>query len=305
MAPFNHLTSQSFDQPTSQSFNMRKLTPYLLASPYLLHFGLFVAFPVVFSVVLTFHDWNIISPMQYVGTANYERVLKDRLFWQAILNTLRFLVVHIPLQIAVALLLAELLNRTIRGASFFRAAFFLPVIVSGVVVTILWQQLLGFNAGLINRLLVSLTLPRVSWLDDPDVAMYSIALMATWKNVGLYTILFLVGLQSVPVAYYEAADLEGATEWQKFRHITLPIINPTIFTVVVLSTIGGFSLFIEPYIMTEGGPLNSTLSAVMYIYKQAFQYYHMGYSATLGFCFALIILFVVIIQKRYVERDNG
>ncbi|AQG80257.1 carbohydrate ABC transporter permease [Spirosoma montaniterrae] len=284
---------------------MKKLTPYLLASPYLLHFGLFVAFPVVFSVVLTFHDWNIIAPMRWVGLANYERVLKDRLFWQAILNTLRFLVVHIPLQIAVALLLAELLNRTIRGASFFRAAFFLPVIVSGVVVTILWQQLLGFNAGLINRVLVSLALPRVSWLDDPDVAMYSIALMATWKNVGLYVILFLVGLQSVPVAYYEAADLEGATEWQKFRHITLPIINPTIFTVVVLSTIGGFSLFIEPYIMTEGGPLNSTLSAVMYIYKQAFQYYHMGYSATLGFCFALIILFVVVIQKRYVEQENG
>ena len=287
----------------THSLFMKKLTPYLLVSPYLLHFGVFVAFPVVFSVVLTFHDWNIISPMRWAGLTNYERVVQDRLFWQAIRNTLQFLILHIPLQIGVALLLAELLNRTIGGAAFFRAAFFLPVIVSGVVVTILWQQLLGFNAGLLNRLLTELSLPRVAWLDDPDIAMYSIALMATWKNVGLYVILFLVGLQSVPTAYYEAADLEGATEWQKFRFITLPVINPTIFTVVVLSTIGGFSLFIEPYIMTEGGPLNRTLSAVMYIYKQAFQYYHMGYSATLGFCFALIILFVVMIQKRYVERE--
>lgn len=277
--------------------------PYLLVSPYLLHFSVFVAFPVVFSVVLTFHSWNIISPMKYVGLANYRHLIHDRLFWQAVWNTVRFLIVHIPLQILVALTLAELLNRTVRGAAFFRAAFFLPVIVSGVVVTILWQQLLSYNSGILNRLLTTVGMARVAWLDDPTVAMYSIAVMATWKNVGLYIILFLVGLQSVPVQLYEAADLEGATNWQKFRYITLPMINPTIFTVVVLSTIGGFSLFVEPYIMTEGGPMNTTLSAVMYIYRQAFQYYHMGYSATLGFCFALIILFVVIIQRRYVEQE--
>ncbi|WP_229311029.1 carbohydrate ABC transporter permease [Larkinella soli] len=281
-----------------------KWIPYGLVAPYILHFAVFVAFPVVFSVVLTFHRWNIISPMEFIGLDNYVRLFKDRLFWQAIYNTLRFLVVHIPLQIVVALALAELLNRTVRGASFFRAAFFLPVIVSGVVVTILWQQLLGYNLGLLNRLLTAVSLPRVAWLDDPDIAMYSIAVMATWKNVGLYVILFLVGLQTVPAQYYEAADLEGATDWQKFRYITLPMINPTIFTVVVLSTIGGFSLFIEPYIMTEGGPLNSTLSAVMYIYQQAFQYYHMGYSATLGFFFALLILGVVMLQRRYIEQEN-
>ena len=242
---------------------MRNLTPYWLVSPYVLFFGVFVLFPVVFSVVLTFHNWNIISPMQFAGLANYERLLKDRLFWQAIYNTLRFLLVHIPLQIGIALLLAELLNQTVRGSALYRAAFFLPVIVSGVVVTILWQQLLGFNSGILNRGLSAMHLPKVPWLESPDVAMYAIAVMATWKNVGLYVILFLVGLQTVPTQYYEAADMEGATNWQKFRYITLPMINPTIFMVVVLSTIGGFSLFNEPYIMTEGGPLNSTLSAVM------------------------------------------
>ncbi|MEZ0610005.1 carbohydrate ABC transporter permease [Fibrella sp. WM1] len=283
---------------------MKRLVPYTLIAPYVLHLAVFVLFPVVFSVVLTFHSWNIISPMQYVGLDNYARLLKDRLFWQALWNTIRFLLLHIPLQIVVALALAEMLNSPIRGRAFFRGAFFLPVIVSGVVVTILWQQLLGFNAGMINRLLTGIGIPKVPWLESPDVAMYSIALMATWKNVGLYVILFLVGLQTVPTQYYEAADLEGATAWQKFRYITLPMINPTLFMVVVLSTIGGFSLFIEPYIMTEGGPLNSTLSAVMYIYRQAFQYYHMGYSATLGFCFALLILTVVAIQKRYVETTD-
>ncbi len=277
--------------------------PYLLVSPYIIHFLLFVAFPVIFSIVLTFHKWNIISPMEYTGLSNYIRLFQDAVFLKSLGNTLIFLVIHIPLQIIVALFLAQILNQKIKFRGFFRAAFFLPVIVSGVVVTILWQQLYGFDTGLLNRLLVNVGLNKVGWLTDPNIAMTSIALMATWKNVGLYIVLFLVGLQTVPTQYYEAADIEGANKWQKFFKITLPMINPTIFMVVILSTIGGFSLFIEPYVMTGGGPLNSTISAVLYIYKQGFFYYHMGYSATLGLFFAIIILFVVVIQKRYVERD--
>jgi ABC-type sugar transport system permease subunit len=275
----------------------------MMVSPYIFHLLVFTTFPVVFSLILTFNKWNIISPMDWIGFGNWQRLFNDRLFWLAILNTLKFLVIHIPLQIIVALALAEVLNQKIRFRGFFRAAFFLPVVVSGVVVTILWQQLYGFETGVLNRLLVKVGLPRVGWLIDPDVAMVSIAIMATWKNVGLYVILFLIGLQTVPKQYYEAADLEGASHWQKFWNITVPMINPTIFMVVILSTIGGFSLFIEPYIMTGGGPLNSTLSAVLYIYKQAFEYYHMGYSATLGVFFALLIVLVVVIQKRYIERD--
>jgi ABC-type sugar transport system permease subunit len=213
-------------------------------------------------------------------------------------------VIHIPLQIFVALFLAEILNQKIKLRGLFRGAFFLPVIVSGVVVTILWQQLYGFDTGLLNRMLTTVGLDKIGWLIDPKIAMPSIALMATWKNVGLYIVLFLVGLQTVPPQYYEAADLEGATHMQKFFRITLPMINPTIFMVVILSTIGGFSLFIEPYIMTGGGPLNSTVSAVLYIYKQGFFYYHMGYAATLGLFFAFIILAVVIIQKKFIETEN-
>jgi len=282
----------------------RRLLPYLILSPYLVHLLLFVLFPVVFSVMLTFHKWNIIAPMEYVGLDNFRRLFQDRLFWKAVLNTLQFLLVHIPLQVVLALALAYFLNEKIILRSFFRASFFLPVVISGVVVTILWQQLYGLETGLLNRALTAVGLNRVEWLSNPFIAMISIAIMATWKNVGLYVILFLVGLQTVPRSYYEAAEVEGASAWQQFRYITLPAINPTIFMVLILSTIGGFSLFIEPYIMTDGGPLNNTLSAMLYIYKQAFGYYQMGYSATLGLFFAMLIMGVVAVQKLTIEKEN-
>lgn len=293
------------NQPAKKTrrFDKRVLMPYLMVSPYLIFVLVFVLFPVIFCLFLTFHKWNIIAPMKFIGTGNYTRLFYDRLFWKAIRNTLKFLLLHIPLQLIVSLFLAYLLNQKMRALSFFRASFFMPVIVSGVVVTILWQQLLGYDSGLINRLLTTIGFNKIGWLVNPDVAIYSIAVMATWKNVGLYVILFLVGLQTVPPQYYEAAKMEGATRWQQFYHITLPMINPTIFMVVILSTIGGFNLFIEPYIMTGGGPLNQTLSAVLYIYKQAFQYYNMGYSATLGFFYAIMIMTVVVLQKRFIEKE--
>ncbi len=279
-----------------------KTSSYLLVSPYILHFTVFVLFPVGFSLFLTFHEWNIIGPMKYIGLANYEKLVQDQYFLKSIRNTLVFLAIHIPLQIVIALGLAAVLNEKIWFRAFFRGAFFMPVVVSGVVVTILWQQLYGYEMGSINTLLMWMGLKKIGWLIDPFWAMPSIAIMATWKNVGLYIILFLVGLQSVPRSLYEAADLEGASKWQKFIYITLPGINPTIFMVVVLSTISGFSLFIEPYVMTGGGPLNTTLSSVLYIYKQGFFYYHMGYAATMGFVFALLILFVVMIQRLTIEN---
>src|SRR4030095_10598383 len=281
------------------------ISSYLLVSPYLVHFIVFVLFPVGFSLFLTFHEWNIIGPMKYVGLSNYEKLIQDQYFLKSIGNTLVFLAIHIPLQIVIALGLASVLNEKIWFRAFFRGAFFMPVVVSGVVVTIMWQQLYGYELGSINIFLQSLGFKKVGWLINPAWAMPSIAIMATWKNVGLYIILFLVGLQSVPRSLYEAADLEGATKWQKFIHITLPGINPTIFMVMVLSTIGGFSLFIEPYVMTGGGPLNSTLSSVLYIYKQGFFYYHMGYAATMGFVFALLILLVVFIQRLTIERRSA
>jgi ABC-type sugar transport system permease subunit len=277
---------------------------YWLVSPYLIFFMLFVAYPVVFSFILMFHRWNIVTPMQWIGLKNFERLLADPLFFKSIVNTLVFLLVHIPLQIVVALTLALLLNSAIKLRGVFRAIYFLPVIVSGVVVTILWQQLYAFDYGVLNTLLTSIGLPRIPWLVDPDVAMTSIAVMATWKNVGIYIVLFLVGLQTIPRELYEAASIDGADARNQFFRITLPMLNPTMVVIVALSTIGGFSLFIEPYVMTGGGPMQSTLSATLYIYHQAFYFNHMGYAATLGFVFALIILTVVLLQRKLIETES-
>jgi len=276
---------------------------YLMSLPYLISFSLFVAFPLLFSFLLIFHKWNIITPMEWVGLRNFVRLFQDVQFFKAIGNTLIFLGIHIPLQIIIALLLAVILNKKINFRGFFRAVFFLPVIISGVVITILWNQLYNFETGLFNLLLMKFGFSRIPWINDPAWAMSSIAIMATWKNVGLYIVLFLIGLQGIPKYLYEAADIDGATPVQQFFYITLPALNSTMVLVVILSTIGGFSLFIEPFVMTGGGPMNSTLSAMLYIYNQAFYFGHMGYAATLGFFFALVVLIVVLIQKKVIERD--
>jgi multiple sugar transport system permease protein len=276
---------------------------YLMVLPYVLHVLIFLGYPLAFAFILIFHKWNIYTPMRWVGLGNIRLLLNDPLVWRALLNTLYFLLIHIPLQLAVALGLAELLNRRIRGRTFFRASYFLPFVISGVVVTILWQQLYATETGLINVLLQRAGLPKVGWLTDRRFAMPAIAIMATWKNVGLYVVLFLVGLQAIPSQLYEAAEMDGATGWQKFRLITIPMLNPTIMLVLVLSTIGGFSLFIEPYVMTGGGPVGSTLSGILYLYKQAFSFSKMGYASTIGFFWALIIFTVILLQRRFVETE--
>jgi multiple sugar transport system permease protein len=276
---------------------------YWLSLPYVLFFCAFVAYPLVFSLVLVFNRWNIVTPMEWIGLKNFSRLLGDQLFTTSLLNTLTFLLIHIPLQIVVALAFSLLLHSRIRGRGFFRAVYFLPVVVSGVAVTIIWQQLYAFNDGVLNNLLKAIGLGPIPWLIDSSVAMPSIALMATWKNVGIYVILFLVGLQNIPHDLYEAADMDGATSFQQFLHVTIPMLNPTFVVVIVLSTIGGFSLFIEPYVLTGGGPMQSTLSGMLYIYTQAFYFGHMGYAATLGFVYALVILLVVLLQRRVVESE--
>ncbi len=272
--------------------------------PYIIFFCLFIAYPLIFSFVLIFHRWNIVTPMEWIALRNFFRMFQDPLFARAIINTLVFLVLHIPLQIVIALIFAVLLNSAIKFRGLFRSVYFFPVVVSGVVVTILWAQLYNYESGLFNHILTTIGLPAVPWLVDPGFAMPSIAIMATWKNVGLYIVLFLVGLQTIPAYLYEAARIDGASGKDQFLNITLPMLNPTIVVIFILSTIGGFSLFIEPYIMTGGGPMNSTLSAMLYIYNQAFSFNHMGYAAALGFVFALIILSVVMLQRKVLETGD-
>jgi ABC-type sugar transport system permease subunit len=276
---------------------------YYLVLPYIIYFTLFIAYPLIFSLVLLFHRWDIVTPMQWVGLKNFERLIHDPLFFRSIVNTLTFLLIHIPLQIIVALGFALILNSKIKFHSFFRTLYFLPVVVSGVVVTILWLQLYSFDSGLLNKLLLTFGLPKIPWIVSPEIAMPSVAIMATWKNVGIYIIMFIVGLRNISPELYESSNMDGASRVQQFFFITLPLLNPTIVVVLVLSTIGGFSLFIEPYVLTGGGPMQSTLSAVLYIYNQAFYFNHMGYAATLGFVFAIVIFAVIMIQKKTVEME--
>ena len=286
---------------------MRRSNPvgYLFTLPYLIFFTVFVAYPVGFAFYLTVHSWNIVRPEKpFVGFRNYERLLSDELFYKALQNTFVFLVVHIPLQIAVALLLAVVLNQKIRGRAFFRVAFFLPFVTSGAIISLIWLRLYA-DDGLLNNALNSVGLPALGWLSSPRLAMPSIAIMATWKNVGYYLMIFLAALQAIPSQLYEESYLNGANAWQRFWYITLPLLNPAMVLVVVLSTIGGFSLFVEPFVMTGGGPVDSTLSIVLYLYRQAFQFLRMGYAATLGVALALIIFAVTLLQRRLVEREVG
>lgn len=277
----------------------------LLAAPYTAFLLLFAAYPIVFALVLVFLQWDLVTAPSFAGFDNVRVLANDGRFWRAVGNTFVFLSIHVPLQIVTALALALALNRQLVLRSFWRAAFFLPVVISGAVVAILWSNLYATDVGLINKLLVRVGLAPVPWLTDPLTAMPAIAVMVTWKNVGFYVIIYLAGLQYIPRSCQEAIEIEGASSWQRFRHLTLPMLLPQTILVITLSTINGFQLFIEPYVMTGGGPLRRTYSVVLYLYTNAFSYQKMGYAATIGVALALIIGAVVLIQRRVIGKAEA
>jgi multiple sugar transport system permease protein len=277
----------------------------MLAAPYIAFLGAFVAYPIAFAVVLVFLHWDLVTEPSFAGLANVQLLASDGRFWQAVANTFVFLGIHVPLQIMTALALALALNRPLALRAFWRASFFLPVVISGAVVAILWSNLYATDVGLFNQLLTRMGLSPVPWLTDPRTAMPAIAVMVTWKNVGFYVIIYLAGLQYIPRSCQEAIAIEGATAWQRFRYLTLPSLLPQTILVVTLSTINGFQLFIEPYVMTGGGPLRRTYSIVLYLYTNAFSYQKMGYAATIGVALALIIGAVVIFQRRIIGKAEA
>ncbi|HJR61609.1 MAG TPA: sugar ABC transporter permease [Vicinamibacterales bacterium] len=276
-----------------------------LTAPYALFLLAFAAYPICFALVLVVLHWDLVTPASFAGLDNVELLATDTRFWRAVGNTLVFLAIHLPLQIAVALTLAVALNRPLIFRAFWRAAFFLPVVISGAVVAILWNALYATDVGLINGLLARAGIAPVPWLTDPALAMPAIAVMVTWKNVGFYVVIYLAGLQYIPRSCQEAIALDGATAWQRFRHLTLPLLLPQTVLVLTLSTINGFQLFIEPYVMTGGGPLRRTFSIVLYMYTQAFSYQKMGYAATIGVALALIIGTVVAVQRRVIGEAEA
>jgi multiple sugar transport system permease protein len=276
-----------------------------LAAPYAVFLAAFAAYPIVFALILVFLHWDLVTAPSFAGLDNVRLLAQDARFWRSVLNMGVFLAIHVPLQIATALALALALNRRLVFRAFWRAAFFLPVVISGAVVAILWNSLYATDVGLINRLLVRIGLSPVPWLTDPRTAMPAIAVMVTWKNVGFYVIIYLAGLQYIPRSCQEAIELEGASAWQRFRYLTLPSLLPQTILVVTLSTINGFQLFIEPYVMTGGGPLRRTYSIVLYLYTNAFSYQKMGYAATIGVALALMIGAVVALQRRIIGSPEA
>ncbi|HEY7582057.1 MAG TPA: sugar ABC transporter permease, partial [Acidimicrobiia bacterium] len=269
---------------------------WLFVSPALLAIGFFFLLPVAAALLLSFTDFDIyalrtLDNVRIMGLDNYAALLRDPLFWTALRNTLYFVLVGGPLSVGVSLGAALLVNaRLVRFKSFFRTVFFAPVVTTLVAVAVVWRYLYHPRFGLLNHALGWVGIGPIDWLGDTTWAMPSIILLAVWKSFGYNMVIFIAGLQAIPDYLYEAAELDGAGPWKRFRHITLPSLAPTFFFVGVITMIGYFQLFAEPYVMTRGGPLHATYSVVLFMYEQGFRWWNMGFAAAIAFVLFLIIL---------------
>jgi multiple sugar transport system permease protein len=272
---------------------------------------LFFVVPVVGGFLLAATDFDIygigdFSTARFVALGNFAALLHDPVFWKALANTFYFVLVGGPLSVAVSLGAAMLVNsRVVRLKGFFRTVYFAPVVTTMVAVAVVWRYLYHPRFGLLNQILAFLGLPDVNWLGDPRWAMPAIILMAIWKNFGYNMIIFVAGLQSIPTTLYEAARVDGAGPWQQFRRITVPALRPMLMFVGIITMIGYFQIFTEPYVLTggTGGPLNATLSLVMYMYKQGFRWWNIGFAATVALVLFVIILAGTLVQMR-LQRER-
>jgi multiple sugar transport system permease protein len=282
---------------------------WLFLAPALVVIGVFFFVPVVAALALSVTDYDlyaIASPAnaQFVGLANYAQLIRTPLFWTALRNTFYFAAVGAPLSLLVALVAALLVNaKLVRFKGFFRAAYFAPFVTTLVAVAIVWKYLYQPQYGLINAALAKLGIGPIDWLGDPHWAMPAIILLAVWRNFGYNMLIFIAGLQRIPMQLYEAAELDGAGAWARFRHITLPLLAPTFVFVGVITAIGYFQLFSEPYVMTGGGPLKSTLSMVLYMYEEGFRWWRLGSAAAIAFVLFAVILACTLLQLR-VQRET-
>ncbi len=282
---------------------------YFFLAPALVTIFIFFLVPVLAAFLISFTDFDIYSLgnfqyARFVGLRNYIQIFNDPLFWTSLKNTFYFVCVGGPLSIAVSLGAAMLVNsKLVKFSGFFRLVYFIPVVTSLVAVSIVWRFIYHPHFGMLNYFLRLIGIGGVDWLGDPHWAMPAIILMAVWKNFGYNMIIFIAGLQNIPEDLYEAASIEGASGWHQFKSITLPMLAPTTLFVAIITIIGYFQLFAEPYIMTQGGPLNSTLSIVLYMYQEGFRWWNMGYSAALAFILFFIILVVSLIQLK-IKRES-
>lgn len=279
------------------------LAAYTLIAPHMLALFIFTFFAMGFAFYLAFHRYDLLSPPTFVGVKNFARIFTDQDFRIALRNTLYYTAVVVPIQTALALFYAAFLNQRVRLRTFFRAAFYAPSVTASIVISLVFIWLYA-RQGIFNYLLSKVGLPAtINWLGNPATALPAIMMMNIWSTAPTFMVVFLAALQNIPDSLLEAAAIDGATAWQRFFRITLPLLRPTIFFVVVLGTIGCLQVFDQIYIMTGGGPLKSTLTISYLIYRAAFQTFRMGYAAALSLILFVLIFVLAVIQRRYIDVE--
>lgn len=275
----------------------------LFLTPTMIIFLTFILFPVIFSFYLSFHEWNMFSnEATFVGLENYKRMFESDEFWSVLKNTAFFTFGTVPMNMIVALMVAMALNKKIKGKRFLRTAFFAPVIISPVAAAVIWRWIYDPNYGLLNYGISLFGIDSINWLNDETAAMFALIIMGVWKTFGINMVLFSAGLQGVPESYYEAADIDGAGQWSKFWHITLPMLAPTTFFIMIMSMISSFQVFDLVYVLTSGGPLGSTKVFVFFVYEYAFKYFEMGYASAAAYILFVVLIVLTMIQVKYMKN---
>jgi putative chitobiose transport system permease protein len=295
--------------PTSHTpmIRLRQLnwTPYLFLAPALLLLGITVFLPAVQAFYLSFTNYDpIAGTASWQGWANFDRLFKDEVFWQTIKNTVVYLCGVVPILVFAPLLLAILVNQKLKGMSFFRAAYYVPVIISMVVAGIAWKFIYAEN-GLLNQILKVVGIPAIPWLTSPGLALFSVMLVTIWKGLGYYMTIYLAGLQSIPADLYEAAAIDGSDRYTKHWDITIPLMRPYLLLVAVISAIAATKIFEEVYVMTQGGPRNSSKTVVYYLYQQGFGSSNpdLSYACTIGLVLFLIVFILSLLNLKFSQND--
>jgi len=276
----------------------RNILGYIFIMPFVLGVLFWLVIPGAVAVWLSFQDWNLISPPTFKGLGNFTKLFTDKLFYQALKVTSNYTLISVPLGLVLGFALALLMNTKVKGIRFFRTVYYLPSIVPAVANAVLWAWMFNPDFGLLNLLLRSLGLSKVNWLLEPRWALPALILMSLW-GLGGSMVIYLAGLQGIPRDYYEAAEIDGAGRWTKLWSITVPLMSPVIFFNLIIGIIGSFQGFTNAYLLTDGGPQNSTLFFALYIYRSAFREFDMGYAAALAWVLFFIILALTLLVVKY------
>ncbi|MBM3258303.1 MAG: sugar ABC transporter permease [Candidatus Sericytochromatia bacterium] len=295
-------------QPVRHPLRSERIWGLLLASPALFIIGVFSLLPTLASFLIGFTDWDLLGAPKWVGLDNYTSLLADPVFPKVVANTLLFVVLYLVLDLVLALALALALNQKLRGLGFFRTAYFLPVVTSMVAVSIVWEWIFDPRGGALNEVLRWFGGEPVHWLSDPATALPALVVMSVWKSLGTNVVLFLAGLQALPGEVLESAEVDGATGWRRFWHVTLPLLGPTVLLVGILAGIRAFQTFDSVYIMTHGGPRRSTTVIVYWLFQNAFTYFKLGKASALAYMLFAVLAGLTWVQwtlrKRWVHQEQ-